>query len=221
MRFGAKAMITGALAGPAMAALMLTGAGAANAATTTPTAHTSSSGQFNQFCNQFQNQFPNQYPGQYPGQFQNQYQNQFPQNQFPRNRFQQGQWNLSGSNTLAVKFEVKTYDYPVYFNQQGTCLTGWLKDPGASFTGQIHGTVYGNFITFSVTYPSGSKQGTRTWNGTISGSGHVSGSWSETGSEVGSGSWWLSNPASQGCQMNFQFNRHHHNHNQACFFGHM
>jgi hypothetical protein len=209
MRFGAKAMITGALAGPAMAALILTGAGAANAATTTATVHTSSSGQF---CNQFQNQYPNQ--------FQNQYQNQFPRNQFPRNRFQQGQWNLSGSNTLAVKFEVNTYDYPVYFNQQGTCLTGWLKDPGASFTGRIHGTVYGNFITFSVTYPSGSKQGTRTWNGTISGSGHVSGSWSETGHEVGSGSWWLSGSASRGCQMNFQQNRHH-NHNQGCFFGHM
>jgi hypothetical protein len=218
MRFGAKAMITGALAGPAMAALILTGAGAANAATTT--AHTSS-GQFNQFCNQFpQNQFPNQFPYQY--------QNRFPEKQFPRNRFQQGQWNLSGSNTLAVKFEVKTYDYPVYFNQQGTCLTGWLKDPGASFKGQINGTVYGNFITFSVRYPSGSKQGTRTWNGTISGSGHVSGSWSETGSEVGSGSWWLINPASRGCQMNFQhnwhnrhgqYNQYQYNQNQGCFFG--
>jgi hypothetical protein len=208
MRFGAKAVITGALAGPAMAALILTGTGAANAATT------SSSGQFTQFCNQ--NQFPNQFP--------NQFQNQFPQNQFPRDRFQQGQWNLSGSNTLAVKFEVKTYDYPVYFNQQGTCLTGWLRDPGASFTGRINGTVYGNFITFSVTYPSGSKQGTRTWNGTISWSGHVSGSWSETGSEVASGSWWLSNPASQGfqtfqnCQFN-PFNRHNrHIPNQGCFY---
>jgi hypothetical protein len=215
MRFGAKAMITGALAGPAMAALILTGAGAANAATT---AQPSSSGQFNQFCNQYQ--FPNQYQNQFP----NQYQNQFPQNQFPRNRFQQGQWNLSGSNTLAVKFEVKTYDYPVYFNQQGTCLTGWLKDPGASFTGRINGTVYGNFITFSVTYPSGSKQGTRTWNGTISWSGHVSGSWSETGSEVGSGSWWLINPASRGCQMNFQHNQYQYNQynqNQGCFVGYM
>jgi hypothetical protein len=205
MRFGAKAVITGALAGPAMAALILTGTGAANAATT------SSSGQFTQFCNQ--NQFPRQF------------QNQFPQNQFPRDRFQQGQWNLSGSNTLAVKFEVKTYDYPVYFNQQGTCLTGWLRDPGASFTGRINGTVYGNFITFSVRYPSGSKQGTRTWNGTISWSGHVSGSWSETGSEVASGSWWLSNPASRGfqtfqnCQFN-PFNRHNrHIPNQGCFYG--
>ncbi len=203
MRFGAKALITAAFAGPAMAALILTGAGAANAATT-------SSGQFNQFCNL--TPFPNQFP--------NQFQNQFPQNKFPRNQFQQGLWNLSGYNTLAVKFEVNTYDYPVYFNQQGTCLTGWLKDPGASFRGQINGTIYGNFITFSVTYPPGSKQGTRTWNGTISGSGRVSGSWSETGSEVGSGSWWLSNPASLGCQMNFQFNRHNHNHNhnQGCFF---
>jgi hypothetical protein len=195
MRFGTRAMITAALAGPAMAALILTGAGTANAAVT-------SSGQFNQFCNQ--NQFP---------------QNQFPQNHFPRNRFQQGQWNLSGPNTLAVKFEVNTYDYPVYFSQQGTCLTGSFTDPGASFSGRVHGTVYGNFITFSVTYPYGSKQGTRTFNGTINQWGHVSGSWSETGSENAAGSWSLSGSAQRGCLTNFPgvsnpyqgcFNQHHH-----------
>jgi len=199
MRFGAKALITAALAGPAMAALILTGAGAANAATTT-----SNSGPFSPFCGQFQNQFPNQF----------------------QNQFQQG-WDLSGSNTLKVSFEVKTYDYAVSFTQQGSCLTGWLTDPGASFTGRVHGTISGNFITFSITYPSGSKQGTRTFNGTINGFGHVSGSWSETGTEVGSGSWSLTNPAFQNCQMNFQFNNQHnrhnhhnrHNQNQGCFFG--
>lgn len=180
MRFGAKALISAALAGPAMAALILTGAGTANAAVT---AHTTSSGMN---CNQFQR------PSGY--------------NQF------QNQWNLSGFNTVKVKFEVNTYYYPVYFTQRGTCLTGRLRDPGARFTGRIRGTVYGNFIVFSVRYPPGSKQGTRTFNGTINRRGRVSGSWSETGPEVGSGSWSLSRPAQRGCQMNYQWNQ-----NQGCY----
>ncbi len=191
MRFGAKALITAALAGPAMAALILTVAGPANAAVTT--AHTpSNSGPFYEYCNQY----PNQYG----------------QNQF-KNQYGQNQWNLSGSTTIKVKFEVNTYDYPVYFTQQGSCLTGTFTDPGASFTGRIHGTVYGNFVTFSVTYPAGSKQGTRTFNGTINQWGYVSGSWSETGTEDASGSWSLSRPASGGCQPNYQWNQH-----QGCYY---
>ncbi|MGH3257476.1 MAG: hypothetical protein ACRDOU_19140 [Streptosporangiaceae bacterium] len=189
MRFATKAAITAAFAGPAIAALMLSGAGSASAAVTTATAHTtSSSGSFSRFCNQ--------------------YQNQHEQNQFQRN-----QWNLSGSNTVKVKFEVNTYDYPVYFTQQGNCLTGTMTDPGASFSGRVHGTVYGNFVVFSITYPSGSKQGTRTFNGTINQWGHVSGSWSETGSENGSGSWSLSRSAHRGCQMNYSWNQ-----NKGCFY---
>jgi len=202
MRFGAKAMIMGALAGPAMAALILTGAGAANAAVTTTTAHTtSSSGPFSPFCGQFQNQFPNQF-----------------QNQFP---FQQGQWDLSGPNTLKVGFEVSTYDYAVDFTQQGSCLAGTLTDQYVPITGSIHGTVFGDSVTFSFRYGYGSKQGTRTFTGTINRWGHVSGTWSETGSENASGTWSLTRPAFQNCQMNFQFNRHNrHNRNQGCFFGH-
>ena len=42
MRFATKAAIMGAFAGPAIAALMLTGAGPANAAVTTPTTHSAS-----------------------------------------------------------------------------------------------------------------------------------------------------------------------------------
>ncbi|HTX27378.1 MAG TPA: hypothetical protein VME19_10205 [Streptosporangiaceae bacterium] len=175
MRFGTKTAIAAAFAGPAIAALILTGAGAASASVTT----TSNPGPF---CNQGQYQ-----PGYGHGHGQNQ--------------FQQEQWNLSGSNTNHVKFEVNTYDYSMYISQEGSCLTGWMTDPGASFTGRIHGTVYGNFVTFSITYPYGSKQGTRTFNGTINQWGHVSGSWSETGSENASGSWWLSNAARPGCQM--------------------
>jgi hypothetical protein len=190
MRFGTKAAIAAAFAGPAIAALILTGAGTANAAVTTITAHTTSrSGPFNSFCNQYRHHY------------------------YPQNRFQQEQWNLSGSNTVHVKFEVNTYDYSVSFSQEGSCLTGWMTDPGASFSGRIHGTIYGSFVTFSITYPSGSKQGTRTFNGTINQWGHVSGSWSETGSENASGSWWLSNPAQPGCPMNYQWNQ-----NQGCYY---
>jgi hypothetical protein len=180
MRFAAKALITTALAGPAMAALILTGTGAASAAVTTTTGNP---GPYQQYCNQYG-------------------QNQYGQNQYGQNGFRQGQWNLSGSNTAEVKFEVNTYDYPMYLTQRGDCLSGTLTDPGASFTGRIHGTVYGNFITFSITYPSGDNQGTRTFNGTINRWGHVSGSWSETGSENAAGSWSLSRPAHRGCQMN-------------------
>jgi hypothetical protein len=190
MRFTARVMITAAVAGPAMAALILAGAGSASAAVTTTTAHTtSSSGAFSPFCNQYQNQYG-------------------------YNQFQQNQWNLSGSNTLRVKFEVNTYNYPVLLTQRGNCLRGTLTDPGASFTGRIHGTIYGNFVTFSVTYPAGSKQGRRTFNGTINRWGHVSGSWSETGSENASGSWWLTRPAYPGCQANYYFPG---NQNPGCY----
>ena len=52
MRFATKAAIMGAFAGPAIAALILTGAGPANAAVTTTTTHTtsSSSSPFFPFC---------------------------------------------------------------------------------------------------------------------------------------------------------------------------
>ncbi len=197
MRFGAKALITAALAGPAMAALILTAAGPANAAVTTTTGHTTSSSVPSySYCNQYQNPYqPNPYQ---PNPYQP---NQYQPNQYQPNQFRQNGWNLSGWNTVKVKFEVNTYDYPVYFTQYGSCLTGTLTDPDASFSGRIHGTVYGNFIVFSITYPSGDNQGTRTFNGTINRWGHVSGSWSETGSENASGSWSLTRSAHRGCQM--------------------
>jgi hypothetical protein len=192
MRFSAKAAIMAALAGPAVAALILTGAGAANAATTSNT-----SGPFSPFCGQFQNHFPNQF-----------------QNQFP---FQQGQWDLSGPNTLRVGFEVNTYAYAVDFNQRGTCLGGSLTDQFVPITGSVHGNVFGDSVTFWFNYGSGSRQGTRTFTGHINQFGHVTGTWSETGPENASGTWTLTRPAFRNCQMNFN---HNHNFNQNCFFGH-
>jgi hypothetical protein len=52
MRFGTKALITAALAAPAMAALIMTGAGPASAAVTTTTAHTTSN--YYGYCNPWQ-----------------------------------------------------------------------------------------------------------------------------------------------------------------------
>ena len=191
MRFGAKALITAALAGPAMAALILTGAGAANAATTTSSSGCSPrSAASSRTSSRTSSGGPVPEPVPEP----------VPQNQFP---FQQGQWDLNGPNTLQVSFEVSTYDYAVNFTQQGSCLGGWLTDQWAPITGPIHGTVFGDSVTFSFRYGFGSKQGTRTFTGTINQWGHVSGTWWETGSEHASGNWSLTKPAFQNCQMNF------------------
>jgi hypothetical protein len=54
MRISTKATIMAAFAGPAIAALILTGAGPANAAVTTTTAHTTSTAANQPVCNPFQ-----------------------------------------------------------------------------------------------------------------------------------------------------------------------
>jgi len=53
MRFGTRALITAAFAGPAIAAMILSGAGPANAAVTTPTTHSASTWVPPQFCNPY------------------------------------------------------------------------------------------------------------------------------------------------------------------------
>ena len=131
------------------------------------------------------------------------------------------QWNLSGSNTVNAVYLGKTYSYSITFRQYGSCLFGTMTDPYYPTTGPIHGTIYGNYVTFSFKYPSGSIQGTRTytgyihpqyykqwykqwyWNGHrwvyqwrfrfVSHSGSLSGNWSETGSEAGTGTFSLAN----------------------------
>jgi len=185
MRFGIKAAITAAVAGPAIAALMLTGAGPANAAVTTANAPHSTSG-FNPFCfNQFQNPFN-----------------------------QRQQWNLSGSNTVDLWFQGQEFTYAVNFNQRGSCLSGTLTDTGLPSGEQIlgvHGTIFGNHVTFSVRYPT-NFQGTRTFNGSINRWGDVSGRWSETGTENGSGHFSLARDAHRACHRFMWWDP-----NQACF----
>ncbi|HTX27377.1 MAG TPA: hypothetical protein VME19_10200 [Streptosporangiaceae bacterium] len=174
MRFGTKAAIAAAFAGPAIAALILTGAGTANAAVTTTTAHTTSSGSYFPFCNPFQNQ----------SQFRN----------------QRVQWNVSGSNTVDVTYKGSNFYYPVSFTQFGNCLSGTLTDNGYPTSGPINGTVSGNHVQFSFRYPYGSSQGTRTFVGTIDRWGNVYGYWYETGSEHGHGTWSLTKKVHRACQ---------------------
>ncbi|MGH3203274.1 MAG: hypothetical protein ACRDOA_16860 [Streptosporangiaceae bacterium] len=141
-------------------------------------------------------------------------------NNFPGcNPFAREQWNLNGSNTVNAVFEGSTFSYSVTFRQFGSCLRGTLTDSGVPVTGPIHGTIQGNHVTFSFTYPAGSIQGTRTFDGFIRPQwfrqwfwqghrwhfrwmfrvGSVSGKWWETGSEHGSGTFSLSKDAHNAC----------------------
>ncbi len=173
MRFGFKAAITAAVAGPAIAALMLTGAGPANAAVAAP--HTTSYGGYG-FCNPF---FQNQNP----------YRNQ------------REQWNLSGENTVVVSENgsSNTWSYSVDFSQRGGCLSGTLDDGYFPFSGPLHGTVSGNHVTFTFRYPGSGSQGTRTYNGYIDRHGDVFGTWSDSG-DGASGTWHLTGDARHACQ---------------------
>jgi hypothetical protein len=132
------------------------------------------------------------------------------------------QWNLNGSNDIKNNQFSPPYTYSVTFKQYGSCLSGTMTDSYYPTTGPIHGTIYGNHVTFSFTYPSGSIQGTRTFTGTIQAQwyrqwyrywtwngwrwvqrwtfrwqerGYVSGSWTETGSEGASSTWYLTGTA--------------------------
>ena len=141
------------------------------------------------------------------------------------NPFAREQWNLNGSNDIKNNQFSPPYTYSVTFRQYGSCLSGTMTDPyyGTSgTTGPIYGTINGNSVTFSFTYPAGSIQGTRTFSGYIHPqyyrqyyrhwvwNGHrwvlrwtfrwqvrgvVSGHWTETGSEGASSTWYLTNSA--------------------------
>jgi hypothetical protein len=138
---------------------------------------------------------------------------------FGCNPFAGQQWNLNGSNTVNAVYKGTTYSYSITFKQFGSCLSGTMTDSYYPTTGPIHGTVRGNYVTFSFTYPAGSIQGTRTFNGYIHPqyyrqwyrqghrwhfrwvvrSGSVSGKWSETGSEQGSGTFSLAKDVRSAC----------------------
>jgi hypothetical protein len=102
------------------------------------------------------------------------------------------QWNLSGANEVDVAYDGLSFVYGITITQNGSCLSGTLDDPYYPTSGPISGTVSGDSITFTFTYPSGSIQGTRTYTGTISQSGVASGTWTQTGDESpDNGTWTL------------------------------
>jgi hypothetical protein len=171
MRFATKMMLWACCAGPAVAAMVLTGAGAANAAVAAPAAPSgASSGPWGG-------------PGQHC------------------NWRQREQWNFNGSNTVELVYGSGNYTYAVSFRQNGSCLGGTLTDTGlppGSQNLRISGKVNDSHITFSVTYPTG-YQGTRTFTGKINWHGDVSGTWNETGTENGTGTWHLATDVNPAC----------------------
>ena len=183
MRFGAKRMIWALCAGPAVAATLITGASAASAAVITPVSSNGVAfgphGPSHPNCN----------------------------------RWQLERWNLNGSNTITAIYNNVPFNYTVTFKQDGSCLRGTLTDPyiqpSSLQSGPINGSIRGNTVTFSFTYPT-NVQGTRTYTGTISRSGAVSGTWSQTGTQVpNNGTWSLGSKANRACPRFWWWNPRH------------
>jgi hypothetical protein len=117
-------------------------------------------------------------------------------------KWQLEEWNLNGANTVTLTYNSGSYSYSVALIQKGSCLTGTLTDTHASTTLSlpITGSVNGNHVKFSVTYPTtAGNQGIRTFTGTIGHHGGVSGTWAETGTENGTGPWSLTTDAKPAC----------------------
>lgn len=114
-------------------------------------------------------------------------------------------WDLNGANVVDTAQAPTPLSYYVTFTQRGSCLTGTLTDSydAPVFTGPVTGTVNGNKVTFSVTYPQNSAQGRRTFTGTITRAynnrGAVSGTFHESGPEKLTGTWDLATDAVRAC----------------------
>lgn len=169
MRFRTKAAIMAALAGPAIAGLILTGAGPANAAVTTANApHTSSDPVF-QFCSPFNLERFDLRGG-------NTVDVTFNHTAYTYAvQFHQRGSCLSGSLT----------DTNIPSGPQTGPVHGFV------FRNYVR-------FSFTYTY-SGETQGTRTYVGTISRWGWVSGTWSDSGPDGSTGTWHLAGPAHRAC----------------------
>jgi len=186
MRFGAKRMIWALCAGPAVATTLITGASAASAAVIAPVSNSGVA---------FGPHGP--HGPSHPN----------------CNRWQLERWNLNGSNTITAIYNNAPFNYTVTFKQDGSCLRGTLTDPyiqpSSLQSGPINGSIRGNTVTFSFTYPT-NVQGTRTYTGTISRSGAVSGTWSQTGTQVpNNGTWSLGSKANRACPRFWWWNPRH------------
>jgi hypothetical protein len=169
MRTGAKRMIWALCAGPAIAATLIAGSSAASASVPVSNSGVASGphGPGHPNCN----------------------------------RWQLERWNLNGSNTITAIYNNAPFHYTITFQQDGSCLTGTLADPNISSnlpkSGPISGTIRGNDVTFSFTYP-GNIQGTRTYTGTIDRHGAVAGNWSDS-LDHATGTWSLGTNANRAC----------------------
>jgi hypothetical protein len=209
MRLGARMMLWACCAGPAVAAMLVTGSGPANAAGLTPAGIAAS------------NAHPHQGPGGGgPGS------GHGPGGGGPGSGFGPGgggfgpggghgpggpncdrrqleRWDVGGANTIDLTYNAAPFTYGVHIRQDGGCIRGTLTDigiPSGPTTGPIFGTINGNQITFSFRYTyTGQTQGTRTFTGFIGRSGAVSGNWGETGPEHGHGTWQLASRADRAC----------------------
>jgi hypothetical protein len=184
MRFGAKRVIWALCAGPAVAATLITGASAASAAVIMPVPNHGVA-------------FGPHHPS-HPN----------------CNRWQLERWNLNGSNTITAIYNNAPFHYTVTFKQDGSCLTGTLTDlnipSNLPQSGPISGTIRGNDVTFSFTYPASMTfQGTRTYTGTISRHGAVSGTWSDGGTGHSTGTWSLGSNANRACPRFWWWNPRH------------
>ncbi len=176
MRLAAKMALWAFCAAPTAAAMVLTGAGAANAAVAAPSVVTHHPG----------GPGPGG-PGPGPGPHCNWW-------AFER-------WNVNGPNNVRLVYHSGHYTYTVTFKQNGNCLDGKLTDPSLPPGHQIRtisGTVNDDYITFSVTYPN-PYLGVRTFTGRIDRHGDVSGTWTETGFQHGRGIWDLASDANHAC----------------------
>ena len=104
MRFGARMMLWACCAGPAVAAMLVTGSGPANAAALTPVVSGSSS---------FHPPHGNGPHG--PG-----------RGRANCDRWQLERWDLNGSNTVDLVYNNGNFTYGVTFRQDGSCLGGTL-----------------------------------------------------------------------------------------------
>ncbi len=211
MRLGARMMLWACCAGPAVAAMLVTGSGPANAAGLTPVGGAGSSfhphnpGGNGPGGNGPGGQGPT---GNGPGGF-------GPGGSGPGGNGPGGRgcdprqlerWDLNGNhgiNTVVLTYNGGTFTYGVNIRQDGSCIRGTLTDlgiPNGPTTGPIFGTINGSQVTFSFRYTyTGEIQGLRTFSGAIGRSGAVNGTWSETGSENGHGTFALADKAIRAC----------------------
>ena len=96
--------------------------------------------------------------------------------------------NVAGPYTMDVLYESNHYFYNLTLTQTGNTIGGILHDPYLPGDLTVTGTLSGNAVVFSVTYPT-NYQGTRTFTGTIDNTGNLSGDWTETGTENGADTW--------------------------------